>query len=524
MVRDSSLDWLRDPLLICWLIATLLIAMFSAATGTSGVFVLLQAAIFLAALAAWKVLKPLSPLVALVVMLTLAKNFLISQPLKILFWQAADSNLMEPAATAAAILAAACGAIAAGVFWALAVRPLRLNGMLERSLEQVDLGAAAKVLIGAGLASRFLWCVLHAPLAVFAYGSFLVFFGVVLRIRLVRQQHPERIFDRFSALALAAFSLMGFAQGSRTEIMLALFGFLPAIYLGLRRWPDRRLLLAGMIVLIPLVSIISPVVDYSRRMGAGTYNHPDFALVGSEFMQTMGDLIADPAHTLNDVYAYDAQMSQSDKISRRVYYGDPKGLLDRFTPSQIDDLVAVGVYQRMPLSHVLSYVKALAPTFGAGRDNTVGQLELESAVARLDAQRSATGTQVSFANFGLAGVFFYMGGLAGVFFGFLATTAVLFALSGWLFGARNPLLALAWFPIWMTALADGNLMNLLVTTVHVTIVVAGSVILVFVGSQMYGWGRRRPVAYGPPSAGRPSRGGLGGPAGVGSARALSRPR
>lgn len=447
-----------------WVVVSLLLALGSALTGTSPEFVALQAGICFSVLGIWTNLRNVSFIVFLILASTVAKNFLVSQPIKLFLLQPADSFLLMPDETAAAILVAMLGALLAAFLWKNTAARFAFPGVMPVPESRQALQYAGYIFLVIGFAGLFLSVIVKTESVVSVYLSKLVFSSTIAFIILkYRETAGERIFSPLSAFPLVMLILLGFGGASKGGFLMPI-AFVGAIYIYFQKLPPKAAILGFLLVGIITVSFLHPVINYVRRVAPP-------GQTASVLVEVIADAALDPAK-LEYIKSVSDQIEGAWKD--RLYYGGPMGFLNRFSPSQIDVLVSSFQNTQLGMSYVISSIGAVVPqTFGAKRQVGVGQSDIESTITR----RETLGTNN--ANYGIVGILYSIGGYPGIFIGMFAIVSLLLSSFYFMFGARNSVWAFAFFPHLMFSLADGTLATLLIFIVHGFVIMGGTMFIVF---------------------------------------------
>jgi len=467
------------PTIGFWLaLAAVAVSMLSLATGTSVGYVAAQF-VALLGFAAFVQLAPRIPFaVAFVVIATLLKNFEVSQVLKIVFWQAADTNLIAPIETAWVVSAGTWGCVAAAVAYAFLSPRITFRTPLSRPLDESLLTTAGSVFLVIGLIAKYLTVINPLGSVVFVYLSDFAYAGVAaFAWKTWRTSGGKRLFDFAGIISLILILALSLQTGSKFTI-LAPFAFAIALCLSFEYLPRRATMLVGVTALVAAATIIHPLITYTRASGSDSVKSAAAAL---------GDVISDPSR-------WASVTEESDRIEShwitRLYYGRPLGLVSRFTPNQIGDLVVVAPYSHLAIgSYVATSFGGLLPqTFGFARSNNLGQSELESVVQR----KTVMGQNNS--NYGLMASLDIHGGLLTVFLGMAGMVAAILGLYTFGFGGeRNGIWALPWAVGGMFSMADQSLAGNLILFTHGAIIEWSAMLVVLTLVRLVAAGGKTPV-------------------------------
>lgn len=344
-----------------WNVMSILVFMGQLALGTDPAFAGLSLMIFLATprvfLAYWKI----ESLGAFIFLATYAKLFLVSQWIKLLLLQAADSNLQAPLDTVAVLL---LGLLA---FWMVA---LALPFLLRKrdclipppqdpvGMKIVALGAVA-LTVGAILARHDLgfnrvgeadYQEGHGYALILFLDSLMPLAVAALTARAATLSGGRRFVDAWVLAALAASFLQGVWENQRTVMMAGAVCF--AVTYVMYGGRVRGVHVVGIVLTaIIMQSFLFPLIEiqrgFSRNLTAMEYL--------SETVEVAGKLLDSRSRA-----GYDSELEETyQSWAGRLYYGAPTGFLDRFTPNQLDEAVAytdmAGVFGGGYLPAQLSY-------------------------------------------------------------------------------------------------------------------------------------------------------------------------
>lgn len=392
------------------------------------------------------------------VLANLLKIFVISQVVKVFLGQAADIGIASPNETAWAIAAGALGCLLAS--WLLGVFRNRQRATSKSRaispwafIEHSDLEIIGYALAIAGLLSRVAASSLpDAPVFLFYAGN-LTYVGVAaLILNNQRKSGGKVVFDRVTTAIIIAFAAISVMKGSK-QLVVSPFVFVAIIYIYFGRMPKTSTIALGALAFLFTAVVLYPTINYARLISP---TNPTAGLAMA--MQTAGNL--DGWKTLSE---------RSDgleaKWANRLYFGRPMGMINRFTPNQIADVVNVASYTSIDAKpQVLSAIGQLLPqTFGFERNNNSASSAIESAVRR------EYNTGENNANYGLIANFYLFGGLVPTFVG-MFTICMLIGLIeiAWFSAGRYGFWALPLVPDLLFSIADKNIASFLVTFVHGT--------------------------------------------------------
>lgn len=326
-----------------WFLASLAVFGAQLALGTGLDFAVTSLVIFLALPLVWQVYAAADNVGGPLLLTTFGKLFVISQFIKVGMGQAADTNLDAPVDTALVLLAGLAGFLLAGVMLHQVLPLMRFRAMRPhhdpRYLRNIGLAALAMSLLG----SIWGWFVVSStsdmPGAEGAEGtavwSYLVmlqpFAAAVFTARASIRSGGARTLDRYVMATLAVGVVLGIWGNSRTTLLSG-FAAYYLTYLGYGgriMWRHAALVLAAAVL---TQVFFFPLIDLQRQLPRN--------LSAQEYIVETADLalkILDGEYLATD--EGDRIQSIYELWSSRHYYGDPAALLDRFTPSQVDEAV-----------------------------------------------------------------------------------------------------------------------------------------------------------------------------------------
>lgn len=422
-----------------------------------------------------------------IIIAALLKNFVISQVVKVALGQPADVGLASANDTAWAIAAGALGCLTAS---------LMLKGLQSRhsratrshtaspwsNIQEANLELVGYTLAAAGLLARIAASALpDAPVVLFYAGN-LAYAGVAaLVLRNYRKSEGKSIFDKTSISITIIFAALSVMKGSK-DLVIAPFVFITLLYIYFGRRPTFSVIGLGLCAFLFTALVFYPMVNYARTVS------PTDAKTGLAMaMQT----VSSPGGwtTLNE---------RSDgleaKWANRLYYGRPMGMINRFTPNQVADVVNVASYASLDAKpQIRAAIGQLLPqTFGFDRDNTSATSAIESVVKR-EYNKGENN-----ANYGLIANFYLFGGAAPTFVGMFCI-AMLIGLveAAWFSGGRYAFWALPLVPGLLFSVADKNIASFLVNFIHGTTITIGLTILLSLPFVYFSKKVSRPVKRAP---------------------------
>lgn len=325
-----------------WGVISVLTFLGQLVLGTSPFYALTSLAIFLLSPLVIQVHGGLSSMGSLLFIASYAKLFFVSQWLKILLGQPADSYLQAPQQTVFILL------LGVGVFIITGIAIRSLFGKDTRSwlIPQdpaflVRLSIVVVALALASIIGRYLGGLSRANegeyeegrgLLILMYMASLMPLAVsALTARCAILSGGRRFVDRWVLLVLLLTVAQGLWENVRI-IMLAgavAFGVTYLSYGGIIRL--RHVVIVGLVGLL-LQVLIFPLIDLQRGIERGLGVSGFF----SETLNIASDLLdpearAQRGERLEDIYY---------SWETRIYYGTPLGFLDRFAPSPLDETIA----------------------------------------------------------------------------------------------------------------------------------------------------------------------------------------
>jgi hypothetical protein len=437
-------------------VAALIIAALSLLIGSGLSYVTAQLCA-LTGLAAFVAISDRIPLVvSVMVIATLAKNFAISQVIKILLWQPADVGLGAPVMTAWVMAVGTLGCLVAASAYIIVVKPAPSRALLAQPLPPDMLSLLGWTFTTIGLACRAIALFPQANV-VFYYASALSYTGAAV-FALQNKITAGKVLDLRVLFVLGAGLLLGLPLQSKTAILLP-FALIAILYISLRTVPHWLVIAGAALSFVSVVYILHPIVNHARGHGMSS-------------LEAVVELAGNPSE-------WDTVEAESDSTEarwvNRLYYGRPMGFINRFTPNQIDDLVVIQPYSDLKFGSYLSRsLRAVLPqTFGYSREVQIGQSQLEGAFQR----KNVLGT--NFANYGLFADLFLFGGFANLFVGMVAIIGLQMILYTMVFGTEtNAVLSLSYGIISIFYIADSSLASFLINMVHGAIIIWGASALI----------------------------------------------
>lgn len=325
-----------------WFLISMTTVVIQILLGTDIVYSATTFAIFLCFPIVFNLYSSINNIGCLIFLATFAKLFLVSQWLKILYLQPADTHLQAPQETVFILL---LGLIA---FWVagLAAAPLvrGQGGLVKIPQDPVFLGwlaAAALVLTLLGTIARYwlgydrvgeeqyvegqghviiLYIDAFSPLAVAA-----------LTARAALLSNGRRYIDGFVAAALLLTVVQGFWENIRTAMVGGGVAFLVTYWMYGGKFGKRHFF--AVILSAALMQwLIFPLIDIQRGLPRNL-SATEFI---SETLRIASDLTDQKSR-----FSYDSQLENIYLgWDTRLYYGDPTGFFDRFAPNALDEVIA----------------------------------------------------------------------------------------------------------------------------------------------------------------------------------------
>ena len=332
---------LSTEVLIWWYAVVVATGVCQLLLQTNVLFVALAQAIFLLLPWVFRTLEHSGSMVTLVFAAIFTKLFVVSQWVKIVLLQAADTNLDRPVETVLILL------LSLLAFWAaaLAARPLitKRGGLVRIPQDPDFLLRIAGVAVGLCVASILLryqvglsrvgneeYTEGEGLVVVFYLGQMLPLAVAALSARAFILSDGRRYVDSLVVLVLLAGFLQGLWENQRW-IMMGGFVALVATYFSYGGQLKVRHVLLVIAMAVPMQFVVFPLVDlqrsFRRDISAMEY--------ASRTAKTFVDLLdteesAREREELNNMYL---------SWDTRLYYGDPTGFFDRFSPNPLDETI-----------------------------------------------------------------------------------------------------------------------------------------------------------------------------------------
>ncbi len=325
-----------------WGVISILTFLGQLALGTSPFYAFTSLAIFLLSPLVIRLNGGISSMGSLLFIASYAKLFFISQWLKILLGQPADTHLQAPDQMIFVLL------LGIGVFMlaGLAVQLLFREDSRSSVISQDPhfLSRLAIVVVGLTLLSiigRHMANLSRANegdyeegqgLVILMYTASLMPLAVAaLTARCAILSDGRRFIDRWVLLVLLLTVLQGFWENVRLIMLGGAVAFAATYiaYGGVIRF--RHVLVMGMVGMV-MQLLVFPLIDIQRGIERG--------------LGTAG-FIKETFNVASELLDADSRSLREEKLENmyyswdtRLYYGDPLGFLDRFAPSPLDETVA----------------------------------------------------------------------------------------------------------------------------------------------------------------------------------------
>lgn len=330
-----------------WLGIGFVTAMAELALGTDLGFVLVVFACFILFPFTLAVFRRHDSMVTILVAVTFFKLLFVSQWIKIGLGQSADSFLDQPMLTMSALLLGMLGFTVSGLIsGALSTHlPFRLmtprhdpRFMLWLGISAMILGAAAEIVRHVLLLQAVAETVEQDTAssgggAIIGYLSNLPILAVtILTARSFALSGRHKITNGFTLVAVLLCVGAGLLGNSRTTMLSGAVAFL-LTYLSyggrIRLWH----MAAGIVGVMTVNSIIFPLIDLQRQL-------PKELPTGEYLERTMDLAVGLISGSTADSKLEEQLMRIYQSWDTRQYYGTPSGLLDRFSPSQVDEVAS----------------------------------------------------------------------------------------------------------------------------------------------------------------------------------------
>lgn len=327
--------------MLIWVCISVVTALLQLALGTSVQFVMLSLAIFLLLPLPLRLFWIDDNVGVFLTAVTVGKLFIVSQWIKIILGQPADTHLAEPTETALTLLLGLLAFTVAAALLSQTLPSLRLR-VLKPSDDPGFLGRFGWFTFALSCLGFLVHRWLTQGLEDVPAGRGLVFWNYLMLMMpmstaaltarcLLRSSGRHRI-DLPVILTILSCFLIGLLGNSRSFMLGGLLTFvITQVCYGARaRYSHLLLLVAGSFV---MQRYLFPIVDAQRSLprdlSITEYFQRTFQIVIDIFDYTTWQ--NNYGHTLFDTYI---------SFFTRLYYGDPFGFLDRFTPSQLDESVS----------------------------------------------------------------------------------------------------------------------------------------------------------------------------------------
>lgn len=316
------------------------------ALGTDLGFVLVVFACFILFPVTLAVFRRYDSMATIWVAVTFFKLLFVSQWLKIALGQSADSFLDQPISTMSALLLGMLGFTVSGIIsGALSTHlPVRImtprhdpRFMLWLGISAMILGAGAEIVRHVLLLKAVSEAIDEGAAggggAVIGYLSNLPILAVtILTARSFAMSGRRKITHGFTLVAVLLCVGAGLLGNSRTTMLSGAVAFL-LTYLSyggrIRLWH----MATGIAGVMTVNSIIFPLIDLQRQL-------PRELPTGEYLERTMDLAVGLVSGATADSKLEEQLMRIYQSWDTRQYYGTPAGLLDRFSPSQVDEVAS----------------------------------------------------------------------------------------------------------------------------------------------------------------------------------------
>lgn len=310
--------------------------------GTDIVFAFISLVIFIITPYIFRFYVSINNIGSLVFIATFLKLFIISQWLKILYLQPANTHLQAPQETVFIIL---LGLLAFGMAGpAVAVLVRGRGGLVKIPQDPVFLAwlaVAAAILAFIGIIARYLLGYDRIGEEEYVHGQGHVLFMYLdgffplavaaLTARAALLSGGRRFLDGFVIAALVFTVFQGFWENVRTAMVGGGVAFLVTYWVYGGIFSKRHIF--GLIICTFIMQwLVFPLIDIQRGLPRNL-SATEFI---SETLRIANDLTDQKSR-----FGYDEQLENTYlSWDTRLYYGDPTGFFDRFAPNALDEVVA----------------------------------------------------------------------------------------------------------------------------------------------------------------------------------------
>jgi hypothetical protein len=384
--------------------------------GASAEYVALQFSMFILLIPLLFILKMDDILTSSILMATFIKIFYVSQIICMFIGRAPDAGLSSPAMTLIGMNIGMLSGMAGILLARLVVssaptgKPLLTLNMTPERLRRLGYITAA-----IGIPAQIVWSVIFARQSVAEHSgvgqtaSGLVVFSCLTPLTMLSLccfaaeqlivTNRRALLSRPFLIILGIYLAAILPLATKTEPLkpvVAIFAVAVAF-----RWKPQFGILAGGLAMVLFVSqFLYPVIDYSRM-------HTDGG--NRTGVETFAEVATKSAVDPTEFSAVKAYSKDLNRGVGQLYFGDPIGFFDRFTPLLTDRLITNSAYvQPQGVAALGQAAASLIPqTFGVKRDITGAQLRVESALRRSVQSQGKVGWD----NSGFIGDGFINGGL-----------------------------------------------------------------------------------------------------------------
>lgn len=362
---------------VSWLAISLTTFFLQVAIGTDLAFAGTVLLTFLLLPPVYTQFRRLDSIGAYLLVTTFSKLLIVSQWLKIAFLQPAESHLDEPLETVLVLLSSLAAFAMAG----LLLRPC----LKERHIQLFKPSHDPRFMLRTGLAALILALTaifmrhhlgmdkLADPdalsseemrgqgMVLWNYFAVLLPFAVaILTARCMILSQGRRPLDLYTASSIVLCLTAGLWSNNRTEMFLGPVSFYVTylVYGGRVRFLH---IIAVLVAAIITQIVIFPLIDIQRTILPG--------LTYAEYFQDTMDLLSDMMDADRREQLYSQYLkTMYEGWSSRQYYGSPQGMIDRFSPSQVDEVVShVTDNGRFGLEYLFYPVTRLIPPVLLGK-------------------------------------------------------------------------------------------------------------------------------------------------------------
>lgn len=442
--------------MLIWVGISVVTALLQLALGTSVQFVTLSLAIFLLLPFPLRLFWTSDNVGVFLTMVTLGKLFIVSQWIKIILAQAADTHLAEPNETALTLLLGLLAFTVAAALLSRVLPSLRLR-VLKPSGDPGFLGRFGWFTFALSCLGFVMRRWLTQGIEDIPAGHGLVFWNYLMLLmpmstaaftaRCILQSSGRRRIDLPVIVTILGCFLVGLIDNTRSFMLSGLLTFvITQICYGARaRYSHLLILVAGSFV---MQRYLFPIVDAQRGVPR------DLSVV--EYLERTVQIILDvfDYETWQNNYGHRLLETYMSFLTR-LYYGDPFGFLDRFTPSQLDESVSFFIdTEKLGVSYIFYPMTRIIPnviftSLGMERPIFGGQIIQASIFPN---------SEYSNPNYGIFAELYAYSGNYGVFFAGSLFIFMLLAVFHIFYGGfRNNYLAAFCISSYLFVLADADM-------------------------------------------------------------------